>query len=617
VTFTIVTAPATSTDLAYNGVNPPDVSVLNQDDDSAQIFVAPTGGLFTTEMGGMASFNIRLGSEPTSPVTIGLTSSDTSEGTVPPMMTLNVMNWSMGVTVNVTGVNDAMDDGDVNYTVVTMPAFSGDPAYNGLNPADVSVTNRDDDTAAIIVTPPPPAMAFTRESGGSTSFTVRLGSQPTAEVSINLSLPADEASSPTQQIAIPPASWNMPFVVNITGVDDGILDNDAPYTVALGISISADPIYTGINPMDVSLTNIDDGELTPTIFANNQNGPVYGHDPSTSFDGSLTVYESALTVVPPDQNNARDIFLYNRRTGQNLRVSVDVAGGDASSDSTRPVISGDGRWVAFESNAIDLAPNDMNAVQDIFLRDLMTSQTTLVSLNTNGTSRTEASSGPAITPDGRFVAYAIASAAGCIQVYDHTTGGTMSGGNDSSCRNPAISGDGRYVVYEIGPASDPDVRLYDRITASFSIQVNAANTVAWGPSITPDGRYIVYSGVQNVDGDGFSDVFLYDRITTLTEMISVASNGMGGNGPSDRAHISDDAGFITFVSAATNFGTGALGPNTIYQVDRLAMQVAQVVAGDAVGRPKLSGNGRFITYAALEGTGLPTAQPVLWLTSTP
>ena len=95
-----------------------------------------------------------LNTQPTASVTIGLSSSDTTEGTVSPTtLTFTTANWNSAQTVTVTGVNDAVADGNQSYTIVTAPASSSDPGYNGLDPADVSVTNTDDDAAGITVSP--------------------------------------------------------------------------------------------------------------------------------------------------------------------------------------------------------------------------------------------------------------------------------------------------------------------------------------------------------------------------------------------------------------------------------------------------------------------------------
>jgi len=98
----------------------------------------------TTEAGGTATFTVKLSIQPTANVTIGVSSSDTTEGTVSPsLLTFTSANWNANQTVTVTGVNDSLDDGNQSYTVVLAAASSSDSGYSGLNPNDVSVTNTD------------------------------------------------------------------------------------------------------------------------------------------------------------------------------------------------------------------------------------------------------------------------------------------------------------------------------------------------------------------------------------------------------------------------------------------------------------------------------------------
>ena len=154
VAYTIVTAAAVSADATYNGFNANDVAVTNTDNDASGITVTPTSGLTTTEAGGTATFTVVLTSKPTADVSIALSSSDATEGTVAPAsLTFTSANWNAAQTVTVTGVNDALDDGDVAYTIVTAAATSADTIYNGINAADVAVTNTDNDAAGITVTP--------------------------------------------------------------------------------------------------------------------------------------------------------------------------------------------------------------------------------------------------------------------------------------------------------------------------------------------------------------------------------------------------------------------------------------------------------------------------------
>ena len=221
------------------------------------ILVAPTSGLITTEAGAAATFTIRLGNPPAAAVTIGLSSSDASEGSVSPSsVTFTAANWSTAQTVTVTGVDDAVDDGDVAYLAVTAAAVSADTGYNGLDAADVAVTNADNDTAGITVSPT--TGLITTEAGGAATLTIVLNSQPTAEVTIGLS------SSDTSEGSVSPASvtftvanWSLAQAVTVTGVNDGLVDGNVGYLIVTSAAASSDPLYEGLNAADIAVTNQD------------------------------------------------------------------------------------------------------------------------------------------------------------------------------------------------------------------------------------------------------------------------------------------------------------------------------------------------------------------------
>ena len=147
--------------------------------------------------------------------------------------------------MTVTGVDDCVDDGDIAYTIVTAAATSADPNYNGLNAADVAVTNIDNDTPGITVDAD--RGPGHDRGGGTATFTVVLNSQPTADVTIALS------SSDTTEGTVAPASltftaanWNAPQTVTVTGVDDCVDDGDVAYTIVTAAATSADANYNGI-----------------------------------------------------------------------------------------------------------------------------------------------------------------------------------------------------------------------------------------------------------------------------------------------------------------------------------------------------------------------------------
>ncbi len=266
VGFTIITAPAASSDASYSGVNASDVSVTNIDDDTAGISIVPVIGLSVTEYGGMDTFQVVLDTEPVADVSIGLTSDDLTEGIVSPdSITFTSANWNSPQSVTVTGVEDgSVADGNVIFHVITASATSTDPLYNGLNPADVTVTGIDNDTAGISITPP--GGLFVAETGATDTFHAVLSTRPSGNVVMSLS------SSNTTEGTVAPTSltftssnWNLPQNVTVTGVDDYIDDGDIGFMINTGNLASEDPNYDGIMTDDVDVTNLDDDTAGITI----------------------------------------------------------------------------------------------------------------------------------------------------------------------------------------------------------------------------------------------------------------------------------------------------------------------------------------------------------------
>ncbi len=230
----------------------------------AGITVTPATRLTTTEAGGAATFTVVLNSAPTANVTIGLYSSDTTEGTVSTSrLTFTTKTWSRPQTVTVRGVDDYVADDDQDYYIVLGPAV-GAANYSGIDPDDVPVTNTDDDGVGILVSPV--AGLSTTEAGGRASFTVVLTSEPTDNVVIGVtSSDTTEGVVSTATLTFTPTNWSKAQKVTITGVDDTVQDGDQPYTIILGAAVSpGDFEYNGFNPTDVTVTNLDNDEPDPT-----------------------------------------------------------------------------------------------------------------------------------------------------------------------------------------------------------------------------------------------------------------------------------------------------------------------------------------------------------------
>lgn len=284
VDFHIVTSAATSTNPLYNALAVADVSVTNNDNDIAGVTIAPMSGLTTTEAGGTATFQVSLSSQPLADVSLSLSSSDTGEGTVAPTsLTFTSTNWNMLRTVTVTGVDDALIDGDVAYLIVTSSAASADTTYNGIDVADVSVTNSNDEIPGVDVFPY--IGLQTTERGGSQVFGMHLYVAPSADVTLTLT--SDDLTEGTvspASVTFTTTNWAMPHYATITGVDDALFDGDILYHVVTGPAVSADPNYNGLSVIDVSITNLDVNTLLkPT---NTDGGDQFGGALAISGDGT-------------------------------------------------------------------------------------------------------------------------------------------------------------------------------------------------------------------------------------------------------------------------------------------------------------------------------------------
>ncbi len=360
-------------------------------------------------------------------------------------------------------------------------------------------------------------------------------------------------------------------------------------------------------------------------------------DPSISADGRYIAFaSSASNLVSEDTNNASDVFVHDRVTGQTTRVSVSSDGTQGNDDSGSASISADGRYVVFASSASNLVSGDNN-VGDVFVHDRVTGQTTLVSVASDGTQGDNASWSPSISVDGRYVAFQSRASNlvsedtnggyGDIFVHDRVTGQTtlVSVASDgtqgnSEPQSPSISADGRYVAFACSSNLVPndtnggfDIFVHDRVTgqttrvsvASDGTQGNAGGPMSGSglmPSISADGRYVAFeSDATNLvpgETNGYRDIFVHDRMTGLTTRVSVASDGTQANERSYHPSISADGRYVAFYSSASNLGNGAWGTFVHDQVTGQTTMVS--VASDGTpgygGYPSISADGRYVAF---------------------
>jgi hypothetical protein len=172
------------------------------------------------------------------------------------LLIFTTSDWNVARVVTVTGVDDDVDDDDQAYTIQIDSPTTSDPVYAAINPADAQVVNLDDDTVGVIVSA---ISSNTSEIGAQATFTLVLMSQPVATVTVPLTSSdlTEGIVSPTS-VAFTPANWNVPQTITVTGVDDPDSDGNVSYTIWVGPANSSDPKYSGLDPADVAVANLDD-----------------------------------------------------------------------------------------------------------------------------------------------------------------------------------------------------------------------------------------------------------------------------------------------------------------------------------------------------------------------
>jgi Tol biopolymer transport system component len=374
--------------------------------------------------------------------------------------------------------------------------------------------------------------------------------------------------------------------------------------------------------------------------------------PALSADGRFVAFESSATNFnPADADNKDDVYERDLQTGTTTLVSraTGAAGAKGNFDSLNASVSADGRFVAFDSTATNLDPADGDVNQDVFVRDLQTNTTTLVSrTGVDGPVGNAPSSNAAISADGRFVTFESAATnltpdgTADVQVFvrdlqTNTTtlvsratdaGGALADGLSS---NPAISADGRFVAFssratnldpaeaavpELGNVFVRDLQtntttLVSRATGAAGADGNRDSGQA---AISSDGRFVAFvSFASNLTPDaagGNGEIFVRDRQQNTTALVSRATGAAGAEGDSDSTQptISSDGRFVAFMTNASNLdpadGTTA---GNIIERDRQANATTLIsrAAGTAGAKasffstsPAISADGQFVAFAS-------------------
>lgn len=259
------------------------------------------------------------------------------------------------------------------------------------------------------------------------------------------------------------------------------------------------------------------------------------------------------------------------------RVSIASDGTEANGASRHPALSGDARFVAFESDATNLVSGDTNGVTDVFVHDRLTGVTTRESLGPGGVQANDASYGPEISSNGRFVAF-VSNASNLV---------------------PGVGGSQIYVR---------DRQIQVTYVVSASTAGTPANAPARSPSISHDGRFISFdstaTNLVTLDTNDAIDVFTHDLSTGATTRDSVNPDGSQASGSSLSPSLSGDGRYVAFTSTASNIVASWIGSEVVVR-DRLTGQVSvesmdpEVIRYPVIpsaGVSSISADGRYVAF---------------------
>ena len=258
----------------YNDLKSGTLELSNTDNESPGVTLS-SSSLTTSENGTNATFTVKLDQKTTSDVTINLQSDDPGEGTPSPSaLTFTTSNYSSAQTITIQAVDDALFDDNQSYTIALKTISGTGTAYDGFDPADVSVTNTDNESANDVGIVPNTSSISVSETGTTDSFTLKLKSEPTANVilSINSSNTAEGTVSPSS-LLFSRNNWNTSQAVTVTGVDDYYDNGSTLFSIIIGSPTTSDTNYSAKPSSTINATNVDNDTAGITIIASdNQTG---------------------------------------------------------------------------------------------------------------------------------------------------------------------------------------------------------------------------------------------------------------------------------------------------------------------------------------------------------
>lgn len=331
---------------------------------------------------------------------------------------------------------------------------------------------------------------------------------------------------------------------------------------------------------------------------------------NVSLDGRFVAFESDARLAPQDTNTMTDVYALDRMTRTVTLESISALGGASDGSSGAPVLSADGRYLVFESEAHNLETVPDGNWGDVFLRDRRTRRTRRISIGAGGEAANGLSGEPTISADGGTIAFASAAtnllpgrdANGSgrdVYLFRLQTGALWLGnvGNDGAqpaigeTRGASLSGDGRFVAF-VSTADleeqEPHVRrrsgarggrtfvrdtlLQTTECIDAALHRRHAEGFSYHPALSADARYVafVFAAARPARPTRVApQVYLYDRVHSMLLLVSRTMRGSPADGPSSSPALSADGGVVAFQSLSSNLGCGRDCPSAISDLNLL------------------------------------------------
>lgn len=401
---------------------------------------------------------------------------------------------------------------------------------------------------------------------------------------------------------------------------------------------------------DVGEPDDDDGDDVAPVEWIRIGGNADSEAVDLSGDGYRLAFTSlANDLVAGDDNEAADAFVFSMADMKITRVSVASTGAqatppkhnrDADKWTRATSISTDGMAVSFTSYADNLVWDDTNKSNDLFVHHLAMGDTERVNVGPDGAQADWDNPQGELSGDGRFVTFyshatSLADDTGCVGIYTRdqmmntisVESVTYQGHNQTGCSYwgdgyAAISADADAVAFTfrggflVEDVSTDYIQVYLRDHATGATELVSMSDEGYegeggsaAPQLSNDGQLVAFESkavnLVSDDTNGATDIFVRDRLSNTTQLISVGAAGEPANGESRDASVSGDGRYVAFVSSATNLVAGDMNEaDDVFVFDRETGAMARVSApegGEADGgsmHPVISGNGRVIAFTS-------------------